>query len=108
MAIVMGMRATIRLNASPEAKLRTQSLFNLVQQASSDLKPVGRVCGTSEDVGWAVLVDGISFIPAHRFPRELSLWHEHGKDGDPSQQVSPQPAPLIGADHPDTWDPRFD
>src|SRR6266700_2066159 len=47
-------------------------------------------------------------FPLTAFPASSPLRHEHGKNGDPSPQVSPQPAPLIGADHPDTWDHRFD
>ena len=43
-----------------------------------------------------------------KFAVRHALLHEHGKDGDPSHQMNPQPTPLLGADHPDTRDHRFD
>src|SRR5438876_12036882 len=43
-----------------------------------------------------------------RLPYVILLQREHGNDGNPSHQISPQPAPLIGADHPEIWDGRFD
>jgi len=47
MATMMGIIATIRLNARPDAQLSTQSLLNFVINACKDLKPFTPVFTTS-------------------------------------------------------------
>ena len=67
MAIMIGIIATMRLNARPDAKLNTQSLLNFVINASSDLKPFapvfttpGVVDGAFSSVAIALLLIGLS------------------------------------------------
>src|SRR6266852_1404767 len=67
MAMMIGMIATMRLNARPDAKLNTQSLLNFVINACRDLKPFtlvfttpGVVDGAFSSVAIALLLVGIS------------------------------------------------
>jgi len=62
MAMMMGMIATMRLNARPDAKLNTQSLLNFVIHASIDVNPLTVVCLTAEELEGLALVEGVSFI----------------------------------------------
>ena len=50
MAMMIGIIATMRLNARPDAKLSTQSLLNFVINAWSDLNPLTVVCLTAEEL----------------------------------------------------------
>src|SRR6266700_4000703 len=61
MAIMIGIIATMRLNARPDARLNTQSLLNFAINACRDLKPFTPVFTTPGEV------DDVSFNPAHRF-----------------------------------------
>ena len=55
MAMMMGKKAVMRLNASPDAKFMTQSLFHFVQKACRDLMFFSTVC-----IGSDVWVDFVS------------------------------------------------
>jgi hypothetical protein len=50
MAMMMGIIATMRLNARPDAKLNTQSLLNFVINACRDLNPFTVVCPTAKEL----------------------------------------------------------
>ena len=50
MAMMIGIIATMRLNARPDAKLNTQSLLNFVIHASIDVNPLTVVCLTAEEL----------------------------------------------------------
>src|SRR6266704_3398465 len=63
-AIMMGMRATIRVYASPEAKLKIQSLLIFAQKAWKAWKLLPATCRTPVDLECSAFIGGVCLFVA--------------------------------------------